>query len=155
MLLAVQAHKKKKNHSSKALAPLLSSRSRHEALLNLQTPAKVQLGPILGHVLPTGNAKHPHLGIVPQAREQLGRDEEVLARVLAAGDFDHAFVDHALVSGVHTLVDFVDDAEGGLGHGLKGHEEEDCRDGALTAGLAVGIELLERFVFSVNFLDPR
>lgn len=104
-------------------------------------------------MLPAGDAKHPHLGIVPQAREQLGSDEEVLARVLAAGNFDHALVDHALVAGVHALVDLVDDAEWGLGHGLEGHEEEDGGDGALATGLAVGVELLEGFVFSVSSIS--
>lgn len=71
--------------------------------------------------------------------------------MLAAGNLDHAFVDHALVAGVHALVDLVDDAEGGLGHGLEGHEEEDGGDGALAAGLAMSVELLEGFVFSISF----
>lgn len=127
--------------------------SRHNALLNLQAPPKAELRSILGHVLPAGDAQHPHLGIVPQAREQLGCDEEVLARVLAAGNLNHALVDHALVAGVHALVDLVDDAEGGLGHGLEGHEEEDGGDGALATGLAMGIELLEGFVLSVHLLS--
>lgn len=99
-------------------------------------------------MLTTRDAQDAHLGIVPQAREELGRDEEVLAGVLAAGNLDHALVDHALVAGVHALVDLVDDAEGGLGHGLEGHEVEDGGDGAFAAGLAVGVELLEGFVFT-------
>ena len=101
-------------------------------------------------MLPAGNTQHPHLRIVLEPREQLGRDEEVLARVLAAGDLDHALVDHALVARVHALVDLVDDAEGRLGHGLEGHEVEDGGDGALAAGLAVRVELLEGFVFAAG-----
>lgn len=153
------SYKKKTKHLSKKTRYPVSintntfslRRSCHNALLNFQAPPKVELGPIPGHVLPAGDAKHPHLGIVPQTREQLGRDEEVLARVLAAGNLDHALVDHAFVAGVHALVDFVDDAEGRLGHGLEGHEEEDGGDGALAAGLAMSVELLEGFVFSMKF----
>lgn len=125
-------------------------RSRHKRLLNPQTLPKIKLRPILGHVLPTSNTKHPHLGIIPQIRKQLRRDEEVLASMLATSNLHHALVDHAFVAGVHSLVDFVDDAEGRLGHGLEGHEEEDCGDGALAAGLAMGIELLKRFVLATH-----
>lgn len=128
-------------------------RSCHDALLNFQAPPKAELGPVLGHVLSTGDAKHPHLGIVPQTRKQLGRDEEILTRVLAAGNFDHALVDHALVAGVHALIDLVDDAKRGLGHGLEGHEEENGGDGALATGLAMGVELLEGFVFSISYIS--
>ncbi len=49
-------------------------------------------------------------------------------------------MDQSLVAGIHTLVDFVDDAEGRFGEGLERHEVEDCGDGALAAGLAVGVE---------------
>lgn len=99
-------------------------------------------------MLAAGDAQDAHLGVVAQAREQLGRDEEVLARVLAAGNLHHALVHHALVARVHALVDLVDDAEGRLGHGLKRHEVEDGRHGALAAGLAVRCELLESFVLA-------
>ena len=67
-------------------------------------------------MLATSNTQDAHLGVVPEASQQLGRDEEVLARVLAAGNLDHALVDHAFVPRVHALVDFVDDAERGLRH---------------------------------------
>lgn len=77
-----------------------------------------------------------------------GRDEEILARVFAAGDFHHALVDHALVARVHALVDLVDDAEGRLRQGLERHEIEDGRDGSFAAGLAVRRELLQGFVFA-------
>jgi hypothetical protein len=130
----------------------LLCRSCHNALLDFQAPPKAELGPVLGHVLAAGDAKHPHLGIVPQACEQLGRDEEVLARVLATSNFDHTFVDHAFVAGVHALVDLVDDTEGRLGHGLEGHEEEYGGDGAFATGLAMSIELLEGLVFSIQIL---
>ena len=43
------------------------------------------------------------------------------------------------VARIHALVDLVDDAEGGAGEGLEGHEVEDCGDGALAAGLAVRV----------------
>lgn len=64
----------------------------------------------------TGDAQDAHLGVVPQASQQLGRDEEVLACVLAAGNLDHALVDHAFVARIHALVNFVDDTERGLRH---------------------------------------
>lgn len=53
-----------------------------------------------------------------------------------------------LIARIHTLVDFVDDAEGRAREGLEGHEVEDRGDGALAAGLAVGVEDGEGFVFS-------
>jgi hypothetical protein len=68
--------------------------------------------------------------------------------VLATGNLDHALVYHALVAGVHALVNLVDDAEGRLGEGLEGHEEEDGGNGAFAAGLAVGVELLEFLVLT-------
>lgn len=113
-----------------------------QPLLNLQAPPEIELAALAGHMFAAGDAQDAHLGVVAEAREELGRDEEVLRRVLAARNLDHALVHHALVAGVHALVDLVDDAEGGLGHGLQGHEVEDGRDGALAARLAVGVELL-------------
>lgn len=97
----------------------------------------------------TRNAQDPHAPIVSQAREQLRRDEEVLARILLARDFHHAFVHQTLVAGIHALVDLVDDAEGCAGERLQGHEVEDGGDGTFAAGLTVGVEELEGFVFSV------
>lgn len=61
-------------------------------------------------------------------------------------------MDEALITGVHTLVNFVDDAEGRAGEGLEGHEVEDCGDGAFASGLAVGVEDGEGFVFSMLLL---
>lgn len=104
---------------------------------------------ILGHVLPALDTQHLHPAIIPQAREELRRDEEVLARVLAARDLHHALVHHALVARVHALVDLVDDAERCAREGLQGHEVEDGGDGALAAGLPVLVEELKGFVFSV------
>lgn len=118
--------------------------------MNLETPLEIQFLALAGHVFPAGNAENPHLGIVPQPREELRRDEEVLGRVLTAGDFHHAFVDHALVAGVHALIDLVDDAERGLSHGLEGHEVEDGGDSALATRLAMGVELLKLFIFAAR-----
>ena len=53
-----------------------------------------------------------------------------------------------LVAGIHTLIYFVDDAEGTAGEGLERHEVEDCGDGAFAAGLAVGVEEGKGFGFS-------
>jgi len=70
----------------------------------------------------------------------------------AAGDIHHAFMDKALIAGVHALVDFVDDAEGRTGERLEGHEIEYCGDGAFATGLAVGVEDGEGFVFPMPLL---
>lgn len=86
------------------------------------------------------NDVNGHLGVELQARQELRCDQEVLAGALLAGDVDHALVHHALVTRVHALVDFVDNAEGCLGEILECHEVEDCRYGALAARLAVGVE---------------
>ena len=59
-----------------------------------------------------------------------------------ASDFNHAFVYHALVARVHALIDLIDDAEWCAGHGLKGHEIEDGRDGTFASGLALCVENL-------------
>ena len=61
------------------------------------------------------------------------------AIILPARNTNHTFVHQSFVAGIHTLVDFVDDAEGGFGQGLEGHEVEDCGDGAFAAGLAVRV----------------
>lgn len=104
-------------------------------------------------MLTTRDAQDAHLRIVTQAREELGGDEEVLAGVLATGDLDHALVHHALVAGVHTLVDLVDDAEWRLGHGLESHEVEDGGDGAFAAGLTVGVQLLKSLIFTMIMIS--
>lgn len=59
-----------------------------------------------------GPGRRPVFGAVTVAerRRWLGRTVEDAAR-----DADHAFVDEAFVAGIHALVDFVDDAEGGAG----------------------------------------
>lgn len=80
-----------------------------------------------------------HLRMEFQITKQLRRDEEVLARALATRNVHHTLVYHAFVAGVHTLIDFVDDAEGGASEVLQGHEVEDCGDGALAAGLALRV----------------
>ena len=104
---------------------------------------------VFRHVFTTHNTKHLHTAIVFETGQQLGRDEEVLTGVLFAGDIDHALVHHALVARVHSLVDFVDEAEGRLCQRLKGHEVEDGRHRTLTTRLAIMIQTLERIVFSV------
>ena len=75
-----------------------------------------------------------------------------LLLVVAGGDAYHTGVDEPLVAGVHALVDFVDDAEGGAGEGLEGHEVKDRGHGAFAARLAVGVEDCEGLVFSVGRL---
>lgn len=100
-------------------------------------------------MLAGGDAEDAHAGVVAQAGEELGGDEEVLGGVLAAGDLDHALVDHALVARVHALVDLVDDAERRLRHRLQRHQVEDRRDGPLPARLPVLVQLLEGLVFAV------
>lgn len=120
----------------------------HQALLNLETFLEVQLPALLRHMLTACDTQHPHLGIVPQPGQEFGRDEEILRSMLPTGDLDHAFVHHAFVARVHSLINLINDAEGGLGQALQGHEVEDGRDGAFAARLAVGIELLELFGFT-------
>ena len=71
--------------------------------------------------------------------------------VAAAGNVDEPLVHHPLVARVHALVYLVDDAEGGLGEGLHGHEVEDCADGAFAAGLALGGEELKALFFSAEW----
>ena len=99
-------------------------------------------------MLAAGDTQDLHALVVPQAGEQLGCDKEVLRRVLVARDLDHALMHHALVARVHALVDLVDDAEWRLRHGLERHEVENGGHGALAAGLAVLVELLQRLVLS-------
>ena len=72
--------------------------------------------------------------------------------MLFAGNLNHAFMDHTLVSRIHTLIDFVDHTEGGSGEGLQRHEVEDCGDGAFATRLAVGVENLKSFILSVYML---
>ncbi len=81
-----------------------------------------------------------HLGMELQARQKLRCDEEILTCALLAGDVDHTLVHHALVAWIHTLIDLIDNPEWCLRKVLEGHEVEDCRDGALTARLAVRVE---------------
>ena len=56
--------------------------------------AAAQLLGIVRHVFAAGNAKYPHALVITQTRQQLGRDEEVLASAAAvfagsgAGDVD-------------------------------------------------------------------
>ena len=95
----------------------------------------------------TGDAEHAHALVVIEAREELGGDEEVLAGMFAAGDLDHAVMDHALVARIHTLVDLIYDAERCLCHRLERHEVEDGGDCTLATGLAVLVELLEGLIF--------
>lgn len=54
------------------------------------------------------------IGVTPTINAT--RCKFIAFRVAGAASYvDHAFVDKALVAGVHALVDFVDDAEGRAG----------------------------------------
>ncbi|RDH21836.1 hypothetical protein M747DRAFT_15521 [Aspergillus niger ATCC 13496] len=112
---------------------------------------------ILGHVLATVDAEDAHAWLVSQSAEQLGRDQEVLAAAAGfrrgAGYIDQTAVDHALISGIHTLVNFVDHAEGRCGERLEGHEVKDGADGAFTTGLAVRVQQGKVFVFAEFDVD--
>lgn len=88
-------------------------------------------------MLAGSDAQDVHSFVVSQAREEFRRDQEVLRCVLAAGDLHHTLVHHALIARVHTLIDFVDDAERSLGHRLQGHQIENRRNGALAARLSM------------------
>ncbi len=120
-----------------------------DGALDADEAAEVEAAALAGDVLARGDAEDAHALVVAQAGEQLGRDEEVLARVLAAGDLDHALVHHALVARVHALVDLVDDAERRLRHRLQRHQVEDRRHRPLPARLPVLVQLLERLVLAV------
>jgi len=104
---------------------------------NLNTFPKIDLALLLRHIVPTRDTQYPHTPRILQPMQQLRRDQEVLTASTitsvdvaidavscklvafgiagAASYVHHAFVDEALVAGVHALVDFVDDAEGGAG----------------------------------------
>lgn len=84
----------------------------------------------------TRHAQHRHALVVPETRQELGCDEEVLTVVLATGNLDHAVVDHALVAGIHALVDLIDYAERRLRAALEREEEECSCYSALASGLA-------------------
>lgn len=94
-----------------------STRHHHPPPISQHRP-QIQHAALLRHELATRNTQDLHMSIIPQSRQQLRRDEEILARMLLTRDLDHAFVDHALVARVHALVDFVDDAEGRPREGL-------------------------------------
>lgn len=129
----------------------------------MQRPRKITPRPILRHILTAGDTQHPHPPLIREVVQQFRRDEEVLTAApalpiimllivridtvvvmgkvgFAARDANHAFVNEAFVAGIHALIDLVDDAEGGFGEGLQGHEVEDCGDGAFAAGLAVRVQ---------------
>ena len=58
--------------------------------------------------------------------EQLWRNKEVLTRIFLTSNVDHAFVYHALVAWVHTLINLVNHAEGRARKTLECHEIENC-----------------------------
>ena len=72
----------------------------------------IKLSIILRHVLATGNTQDLHPPIVPQASEQLRRDEEILRSVFLASNFHHTLMNHSFVARVHALIDLIDDTEG-------------------------------------------
>lgn len=56
-----------------------------------------------------------HLGMELEASQELWCNKEILACAFLARNVYHALMYHAFVARVHTLIDFVDDAEGRLG----------------------------------------
>lgn len=52
--------------------------SSQEPPLDLDATREVELAALLRHVLATGDAQYLHARVVPQVREELGRDEKVL-----------------------------------------------------------------------------
>lgn len=49
------------------------------------------------------NAEHFHAFVVVEVGQQFWRDEEILATVRLASDFDHGVVDSAFSAHIHTL----------------------------------------------------
>jgi hypothetical protein len=92
------------------LTPRLLSGS-HDSPPDTDNFIDIELFVIVWHMLSTGNAKNLHTLIITEACKEFGRDEEVLTCVFSTCNLDHPLVNHSFVSGVHTLVDFVDDTE--------------------------------------------
>lgn len=82
-----------------------------QGTLDIDHRPKVQCPVVTRHVLSAGNAQNLHTPVISEGCQEFGRDEEILAGVLIAGDLDHAFVDHPLVAGIHALVDLVNYSE--------------------------------------------
>lgn len=93
---------------------------------------EIEIRALIRHVLAARNAMDFHLGMELQVIEQLRGNEEILARSFRTGNVDHAFVHHALVARVHTLVDLVDNTEWRAGKTLESHEVEDRRNGTFS-----------------------
>ena len=130
---------------------------------------------VLGHMFATDDTQYPHTRFVDQSTEKLGCDQEVLTApasphlivalalvvvgvggggvALGTGDVHQALMHHAFIARVHTLVDFVDDAEWRGGEGLERHEVEDGTDCSFATGLAVRVEEGEAFVFAELDVD--
>jgi hypothetical protein len=90
---------------------LTISTSSHNRSPNANNLRDIQLLIILRHVFTACNTQYFHPLMVPQSGEQLRRDKEVLAGVFFASNFNHTFMYHPLITGIHALVDFVDDTE--------------------------------------------
>lgn len=90
-----------------------------------------------------------HLGVELEASQKLWCDKEILTCAFLARNVDHAFMYHALIPRVHTLIDFVNDTEGRLGEILQGHQVEDRGDGTFATRLTMRVENTERLVFTV------
>lgn len=124
------------------------SRTSLDGTLKGHYLVEIHLVAVLRYIFTTGDAQDSHAFIIPQTGQELGRDQEVLTRVFAAGDLNHALVDHTLVARVHALVDLVHDAERGLCHRLQRHEVEDSGYSTLATGLAVLVQLYECLVLT-------
>jgi hypothetical protein len=75
--------------------------------------------------------------------------------MLFASNLDHAFVDHSFITGVHALVDLIDNTEWSSCHGLKRHKIEDCGNRAFATRLSMLVQKLKRLIFSVVCINMR
>ena len=138
---------------------------------------KVKPAVVLGHMFATDDAQYPHTRFVDQSAKKLRCDQEVLTApasphlivafvvvgvgvgsggggvALGTGNIHQALMHHAFIARVHTLVDFVDDAEWRGGEGLERHEVEDGTNCSFATGLAVRVEEGEAFIFAELDVD--
>ncbi|KAH3688856.1 hypothetical protein WICPIJ_000162 [Wickerhamomyces pijperi] len=64
---------------------------------------------------PSKNTMDSHSWMVVQISQQLWSDQEVLRGVLLTGNFNHILMNNTFVTSIHTLIDFINDSEGGIG----------------------------------------
>lgn len=94
---------------------------------------------VVGQPLAVVDAEDLHALVIEKVGQQLGRDEEVLARVGLAGDVDERVVHRALGAGVHALVDLVDEREGRACVLRQAHEVQDRRERTFLGGRSVDL----------------